>query len=167
MKELTAEQYADIGKKFVNAMQACHEQLGGEAVEGQIELTSTDEDYPWLDKILEYEGMHEVEDNGKLRAFLSVNPDGTAWCADLVSQSLKSANKPALGLRARDYATYGEEGDGSVGDLAVWQGHIGVVVNENEVIGGNVSNEVKRSPHPGNHPDKDWFRGFIGFRKVV
>ena len=99
--------------------------------------------------------------------FLSVDPDGTAWCADMVSQSLKSAGKPALGLRARDYANYGEEGDGSIGDLAVWQGHIGVVVNENEVIGGNVSNEVKRSPHPGNHPDKDWFRVFLGFRKVI
>jgi len=123
--------------------------------------------FPWLDKILEYEGLHEVEDNEKLMTFLSVDPDGTAWCADLVSQSLKHAGKPALGLRAREYANYGEEGDGSVGDLAVWQGHIGVVVNENEVIGGNVSNEVKRSPHPGNYPDKDWFPRFIGFRKVV
>ena len=68
--------------------------------------------------------------------------------------------------RARDYADYGEEGDGEIGDIAVWRSHVGVVCDaDGNVIGGNVSNMVKRSPLAGS--DKDWFRNFIGFRRVV
>lgn len=150
-----------------------HEQLGRlimEIIEDTVKVeegTSEDESFPWLDKILEYEGLHEIDDNEKLQEILTIDPIDTPWCADIITQCLKATGKPAMGLRAREYADYGAEGDGSVGDLAVWQGHIGVVVNEDEVIGGNVSNEVKRSPHPGNHSVQDWFRGFIGFRKVV
>jgi len=121
--------------------------------------------HPWLTKMLEFEGLDEVDDNAKLTAFLGIDPEETPWCAAMLSSCLKACEKPALGLRARDYATYGAEGDGSIGDIAVWQSHVGVVASETEIIGGNVTNEVKRSPHPNT--GKDWFKKFIGFRKVV
>lgn len=124
--------------------------------------------HPWLTAMLAYEGKDEVDDNAELTDFLGIDPEDTPWCAAMVTSCLKACGKPALGLRARDYATYGEEGDGAVGDIAVWRSHVGLVIDEHEVIGGNVSNRVARSPHP-NNPDgkKDWFRNFIGFRRVV
>ena len=122
--------------------------------------------HPWLTKMLEFEGLDEVDDNVELAAFLGIDPEETPWCAAIVTSCLKACDKPALGLRARDYADYGEESGGSIGDIAVWRSHVGFVCDaDGSVIGGNVSNMVKRSPTPGS--DKDWFRNFIGFRRVV
>ena len=136
--------------------------------EGQTDVAAPDtpvDPHPWLTAALRWEGKDEVDDNTELSQFLGFDPEETPWCAGFVSACLKQADRKALGLRARDYAKYGTEGTGDVGEIAVWRSHVGFVVNANEVIGGNVSNEVKRSPHP-NSGKKDWFRHFIGFRKV-
>ena len=137
------------------------------------EILSTDEQpsepldtHPWLTKMLEFEGLDEVDHNAELAMFLGIDPEETPWCAAIVTSCLAACGKPYLGLRARDYADYGEEGDGEIGDIAVWRSHVGVVCDaDGNVIGGNVSNMVKRSPLAGS--DKDWFRNFIGFRRVV
>ena len=122
--------------------------------------------HPWLTKMLEFEGLDEIDHNAELAAFLGIDPEETPWCAAIVTSCLKACGKPALGLRARDYADYGEEGDEEIGDIAVWRSHVGVVCDgDGNVIGGNVSNMVKRSPLAGS--DKDWFRNFIGFRRVA
>lgn len=121
--------------------------------------------FPWLTLMLEWEGKDEVDDNAELQKFLGVDPEDTPWCAAMLTTCLGQTGQKYMGLRARDYAQYGEEGDGTEGDIAVWRSHVGVVVNEQEVIGGNVSNEVKRSPHPST--GNDWFKNFIGFRRVV
>ena len=122
--------------------------------------------HPWLTKMLEFEGLDEVDHNAELAMFLGIDPEETPWCAAIVTSCLAACGKPYLGLRARDYADYGEEGDGEIGDIAVWRSHVGVVCDaDGNVIGGNVSNMVKRSPLAGS--DKDWFRNFIGFRRVV
>ena len=135
---------------------------GAEEETAPIETPS----HPWLDKMLEFEGHDEVDHNEELSDFLGIDPEETPWCAALLTACLKACDKPALGLRARDYAAYGEEGDGSVGDIAVWRSHVGVVCDEDgNIIGGNVSNMVKQSPPADS--DKDWFRNFIGFRRVV
>ncbi|MDE0011761.1 MAG: hypothetical protein OXU36_11475 [Candidatus Poribacteria bacterium] len=122
--------------------------------------------HPWLTTMLAYEGKDEVDDNAELTTFLGIDPEDTPWCAAMVTSCLKACGKPALGLRARDYVDYGEEGDGSIGNIAVWRSHIGIVCDEEgSIIGGNVSNMVKRSPPAGS--EKDWFRNFLGFRKVI
>lgn len=122
--------------------------------------------HPWLTKMLEFEGYDEVDHNAELHEFLDVDPEETPWCAAMLTSCLKACSKPALGLRARDYADYGEAGDGSIGDIAVWRSHVGVVCDaDGNIIGGNVSNMVKKSPPAGS--EKDWFRNFLGFRKVV
>ena len=136
------------------------------AVEAHDDPIATADPHPWLTKMLEFEGKDEVDDNNELAAFLGIDPEETPWCAAMLSACLKASDKPALGLRARDYADYGEEGDGSVGNIAVWRSHVGVVCDEEgNIIGGNVSNMVKQSPPAGS--EKDWFRNFLGFRKVV
>lgn len=122
--------------------------------------------HPWLTKMLEWEGKDEVDDNEELSAFLGVDPEETPWCAAMLTSCLAQTGQKYLGLRARDYADYGEEGDGAIGDIAVWRSHVGVVCDDDgSVIGGNVSNMVRKSPSAGS--SKDWFRNFIGFRRVV
>ena len=121
--------------------------------------------HPWLDMMIEMEGKHEIDDNVELSQFLGKDPEEWPWCAGMVAACLSKCGKPTAGWRARDYANYGERGTGKVGDIAVWRSHLGVVASDTEIIGGNVSNAVKRSPHPNT--GKDWFSNFIGFRKVI
>ena len=140
----------------------------GKLLEGKsslLESPDEEESYPWLTKMLEFEGYDEVDHNAELADFLGIDPEEVPWCAAMVTSCLKASGKSALGLRARDYAEYGEEGDGSLGDIAVWRSHVGFVCEDGSIIGGNVSNMVKKSPSAGS--DKDWFRNFIGFRRVI
>ena len=137
----------------------------GTLLEADDQPSTPADPHPWLTKILEFEGHDEVDHNAELTAFLGIDPEETPWCAAIVTKCLEACGKPTLGLRARDYADYGQEGDGSVGDIAVWRSHVGFVADDDgNIIGGNVTNMVRKSPPAGS--DKDWFRNFIGFRRV-
>lgn len=164
---MNAQIMRDISQKLdtaVGLLEEIHEILAADKQPSE-QIGSVDP-HPWLTKMLEFEGHDEVDHNAELAAFLGIDPEETPWCAAMLSKCLEFSGKPALGLRARDYIAYGEEGDGSVGDIAVWRSHVGVVCDDDgNVIGGNVSNMVKKSPPAGS--EKDWFRNFIGFRRVV
>lgn len=148
-------------------LKAVDELIGDMPDDAPVETSPIAADpHPWLTKMLEFEGHDEVDHNEELSNFLGIDPEETPWCAAMLTACLKACDKPALGLRARDYAEYGEQGDGSVGDIAVWRSHVGLVCDEEgNIIGGNVTNMVKKSPPADT--DKDWFRNFIGFRRVV
>ena len=104
MKELTTDQYADIGKKFVNAMQEAFDQLGGETVQGQIKLTS-DDPHPWLTKLREWEGLHEKHDRDTLMGFFreagfEFDPALFPWCGAGLRAALVLAGYPDPGEQA-------------------------------------------------------------------
>lgn len=113
-----------------------------------------------------YIGKHEDTDNVGLTEFLGIDPSETPWCTAFVNACLSAAGLPALSsLRARDYATYGEIGDGSVGDIAVWRNHVAFVAETSplRVLGGNQSDKVNISP-------KEWYdkySEFIGYRRPM
>lgn len=137
-----------------------------EAESPPAELTQKPSDpHPHLTVAHKYEGKDEDNDNVELEAFLGVNPADVPWCAAFVDKCLKEAGFDAIGtLRARDFALYGEEGDGSVGDIAVWRNHVAFVSeteDEIKVIGGNQSDKVNVSP-------KRWYdrySEFISYRR--
>ena len=121
--------------------------------------------YPYLTVAKQYEGRDEDDDNDELREFLGINPSETAWCAAFVGACLRDAGLPTIStLRARNFAGYGEAGDGSIGDIAVWRNHVAFVADtdpEEKVIGGNQSDQVNTSP-------KNWYdrySEFLGYRR--
>ena len=173
MKNANTEALVKIKSGLLEAIEGLNILIDPSVEDGVANLQLSAEDqhgesdpHPWLTKMLEFEGQDEVDHNTELTDFLGIDPEETPWCAAIVTSCLKACGKPALGLRARDYAAYGDEGDGSIGDIAVWRSHVGIVCDEDgSVIGGNVSNMVRKSPAAGSN--QDWFRNFIGFRRVV
>lgn len=122
---------------------------------------------PHLTVARSYEGLDEEKDTAQLERFLGVNPAATPWCGAFVKSCLRDAGLQTLNTnRARDFASYGTAGDGSVGDIAVWGSHVAIVAETTpdvKVIGGNQSNEVNTSP-------KHWYdrySKFIGYRRPV
>ena len=165
MKELTNEQYADIGKKFVNAMQETFEQLGGETIQGQIELTS-DDPHPLLTKLREWEGLHEKNDRDTLMGYFreagfEFDPALFPWCGAGLRAGLVLASYPDPGeqcYKASNYQFYGErvDDDPQVGDIWISNTHVAVIVEIREdgvfmIIGCNQSNKV--CVHPTENRD--------------
>jgi uncharacterized protein (TIGR02594 family) len=70
-----------------------------------------------IDIALKYEGLQQVRDNEKLRAFLqqesvhgdiAINPADTAWCAAFVNACERTAGNKGTGkLNAQSFLTYG------------------------------------------------------------
>ena len=99
----------------------------------------------------------------------SVNPKDVAWCVAFLNAVLSKAGYTPLAtetLTAAEYADYGTEGTGEVGDVAVWDNHVGFVTKVGKdvlILGGNQKdgiNIVKKS-------QLDAKTNFIGYRKPV
>ena len=65
-------------------------------------------------------------------------------------------------MRARDFATWGEQGDGSYGDIAVFDKHVTVVVDNGKALGCNQGNTIKESNLKWYHDNQV----FMDYRRV-
>ena len=176
MKELTTEQYADIGKKFVNAMQETFEQLGSDTETAP--LASSDlitikpgDPIPWLIEAQKWDGMSEVFDQEELAEFLGVNPNdkdgGVAWCAAFINSVMEKVGIKGTGsLAAASFENWGTKCGCVDGAIAVYGpgtipgGHVGIVVGDG-LFGGNQGDSVRLNLN------RAWFdknKTLIGYR---
>lgn len=90
-----------------------------------------------------------------LRYLGSRNPTGirTPWCAHFLNMVLRKSGHaaPATGY-APAYAGYGRRSGPSVGSIAVFRGHVGLVVGRSgsnlEILSGNYGHRVGIGPWP-------------------
>ena len=83
-----------------------------------------------------------------------IAPDGqTPWCSIFIGAMLLLAGfQPLRTMRARDYATYGDDvNDGQPGDLWVGNSHVAVIIGKKSdgdylICGGNQTNNVLIHP---------------------
>lgn len=110
-----------------------------------------------------YHGLHEVNDNIKLKALLGFDPSKTAWCAGFVNAIERMCKRQGTGkLTARSYLKYGVHSNNpTLGDIVVfkrgklpWQGHVAYYIQRDGdqllVLGGNQSNKVCYKYYPAS-----------------
>lgn len=120
---------------------------------------------PWVLKAYEFEGLHEGDDREELEAFMGVNPDGedggVAWCAYFIEAVMKDCGiEGANSGLAADWIHWGTECECRDGAIAVWDGHIGIVVGDG-VLGGNQGQMCRLNKN------RSWFdknRKLLGYR---
>ena len=117
---------------------------------------------PWVQKILTFEGMHEVHDQKELQDFLGFNPndrqaDGKPWCAGFLKRVLEECgiDTTGLDLSVNSFMDFGYECEEVDGAIMIFQPddeadfpirHIGVCVDVGvKLLGGNQGNSCKRS----------------------
>lgn len=95
-----------------------------------------------------------------------IREDAWAWCGILCRAAVISAGHPDPGPaynRAMKWKDFGEEGkEGQPGTFRVYWTHISVTTEDGGEIGGNVGNEVKKTP-----PGQNWFGEPIAIRKIA
>ena len=99
----------------------------------------------------------------------SFDPTTTPWCAAFLESALKKAGYETLGTEtyaAREYMKYGTESTGEVGDIAVWENHVGIVVKfgtKIKILGGNQKDGVTIV----DKEELDKKTRFLGYRTPV
>jgi len=121
---------------------------------------------PWITKGMEYNGIHEDKDEETVLelarlAGVPITSSSTPWCAAFVGGVLAQVGLKGTGtLRSRDYMTWGEECDCEVGAVAVFNSHVGFVVetgDDPKILGGNQSDTVNVSP-------ASWYGKIMAYR---
>lgn len=119
---------------------------------------------PWIKEAKTAYGLHEVEDNAELKAWLKSDgktlgdPAVLPWCADFVETAIKKTlpTEPFPGALkenaywARNWLLFGKAVEPCYGCILVFGrdggGHVGFAVGHNDkdffVLGGNQSNRV-------------------------
>ena len=163
------------------------------------EVSSVSDPHPHLTAAVSCLGLHEESNNEELVSLFKkhnildfngnvLDPDALSWCAGGVDLWLVMGGYPKLNTsQAKSFIRYGEEGDGSKGDIFVWGNHVAVGIGKAKagtgkiitlaeweeaqdpngavemVIGGNQSDRVNISP-------KHWYDNyseFLGYRRPV
>ena len=119
-----------------------------------------------------YMGLHEVNDNAKLKKLLGMNPATTAWCAAFVNAIERDSGSLGTGkLTARSFLKWGRElktpEEGCVVILrrgnSSWQGHVAyyleTVGDKVVLLGGNQDNRVCIKSYP--------LRDVLGYRAAI
>ena len=126
---------------------------------------------PWITELRKWEGIPETDD--KIKELLGDAHDWatTSWCAHGLNKILERCGIQGTGsMLAASFEHWGDEGDGSYGDIAVYDKHVTVVVEDglmddfpvSKVLGCNQGNTIKES-------NLVWFNEnmvFLGFRRV-
>ena len=138
--------------EFVNAFGSIEEKLDAilAALSGNSEVVQTDKLDPLqcVNKALEFVGIDEDEDEDKVLEFSQIagtpiTSSETPWCAIFVNAILAMCGFKTTGtMRARDFATYGEECEEQVGAIVVYKNHVGFVPELGKCLGGNQSDGV-------------------------
>lgn len=143
-------------------------------------MDATTPDNPLLKEAYKMLGKMELKDKTALMKYFdaanlkyfgeSIDPTIVAWCAVYLDAVLKNAGYTSLKTgtyRAKEYMNYGTEGTGAVGDIAVWENHVGIVVEVGDgvvkILGGNQKDGV-------TIVDKKYLdnaTNFLGYRKPV
>ena len=135
-----------------------------ELVEEIVEITNG-LDAPWVIEAYKWEGLNEVDDRDQLEPFLGMNPDdsdgGLAWCASFINSVMEAVEIIGTGsLLARSFMDWGTECECVDGALAVYEGHIGIVIGAG-LLGGNQGDMVRLNKN------RSWFdknKKLLGFR---
>lgn len=122
----------------------------------------------YIQKLLK---QNDINYNGK-----EIDPSQFPWCASFIASVLNEAGyeipNGADKLRARKYIKYGTPSDGKIGDLMVFDGHVGIVAKIEDngdiwIVGGNqgdrielkkIQERMNYSNDPATNPND-----FIGF----
>ena len=147
-----------------------YEQLGRLIIE-ILEETNTKVDeveaegdpHPHVTELRKWEGIPEGDD--KMRELLGEKYDWdvVAWCAHGLNCVLENCGIEGTGsMRARDFANWGDEGDGSYGDIAVFDKHVTVVVENGKALGCNQGDTVKESNLKWYHDNQK----SLGYRRI-
>ena len=126
------------------------------------DISVSGEDAPWIQKAREYFGMDEKDDHAVLSELMGgIDPEKTPWCAYFVDEILGKCGLPKQnsGLAA-DFANYGVECEKANGAIAVFDGHVGFVVKDTKILGGNQGDMVKENNLQWYHDN----RKFLGYR---
>lgn len=101
---------------------------------------------PWVEKAREFFGMDEKDNHAELEAFMHINPETTPWCGYFVDHVLGACGLATTNSgRAADFATYGTPCEKQNGAIAVFANHVGFVVNDTKILGGNQGDMVKEN----------------------
>ena len=136
-----------------------------------ISMQTPDDSTPWITELRKWEGIPETDD--KIKELLGDAHDWatTSWCAHGLNKILERCGIQDTGsMLAASFEHWGDEGDGSYGDIAVYDKHVTVVVEDGlmegfpvaRVLGCNQGNTIKES-------NLVWFNEnmeFLGFRRV-
>lgn len=115
-------------------------------------------------------------DDAKIKYFgESVDPTIVAWCAVYLNAALIKAGYVPLDTEtyaARGFMNYGTEGTGAVGDIIVYDNHVGIIVQKSgsviKILGGNQKDGV--TVIDKSELDKkmsEQGKAFLGYRKPV
>ena len=102
---------------------------------------------PWVLKAHEFFGMDEKDNHAQLSALMGgIDPEQTPWCAHFVSAVLRECGLSwnSSGVAA-EYQNYGAPCEKQNGAIAVFDGHVGFVVNDTKILGGNQGDMVKEN----------------------
>ena len=128
-----------------------------------ISMQNADDEFSWITELRRWEGIPETDE--KIKELLGAGYDWsvTSWCAHGLNKVLELCGWRGTGsMLAASFADWGEEGDGSYGDIAVYDKHVTVVVERGKGLGCNQGNTIKES-------NLAWFNEnmtFLGFRRV-
>ena len=113
------------------------------------------EDAPWIAVARTFYHKDEIDDNAELQAFLGIDPAETPWCAYFVDKCLEKAGcKPLNSGLAADFAEYGQPCEECEGAIAVFDGHVGFVVANGKILGGNQGDMVRENNLAWYHANK-------------
>jgi hypothetical protein len=145
----------------------------------KMDVESAPPDNPLIKESYRMLGKMEQADKAALMKYFdeanikyfggSVDPTVVAWCAVYLNAVLTKAGYVPLDTEsyaAREYMNYGTEGTGRVGDIAVWDNHVGIVVeggNIIKILGGNQKDGVTIA----DKVDIDKKTNFLGYRKPM
>lgn len=122
------------------------------------EQVLTEDGTALLNKLREWEGLHEVNDKDTLMGYFrqagfEFNPVSDPWCgAGLRAALVLSGHQDpgAVCHKASNYQYYGTRCDRKTGAIWVGRAHAGVITENDKMIGCNQSDGV------AEHPDKDY-----------
>ena len=111
---------------------------------------------PWVVEARKWMGLNEMDDRDQLEPFLGGNPDdssgGKAWCAAFVNSVMQACDIDGTGSwLAVDFENWGQPCEKREGAIAVFGpgnvpgGHVGFVVNETKILGGNQGDMVREN----------------------
>lgn len=127
----------------------------------------------WLGKMeaADKNDLMKYFDEAEIKYFgQSVDPTKVPWCAVFLNAALKKSGYKPLATdtySARGFMKYGTESTGQVGDIAVWENHVGIVVEVGEtikILGGNQKDGVTITEK--SEIDKK-ANGFLGYRTPI
>ena len=128
---------------------------------GLIEIPEGEE-APWVQVARTFFHKNEIDDNEELKEFLEgIDPAEIPWCAYFVDKCLEmSGCNPLNSGRAADFEKYGKPCEKREGAIAVFDGHVGFVVANEKILGGNQGDMVREN-------NLAWYlknKTFLGYR---